>query len=140
MIRAPSLPWPPAAPRTVLALLAAVLAALALFTAAVAAAPQPLPARAPSLSERLDAGAWAFAIPVEWLAAPIPGLAEGDVVDLLGARPGERATASEVAAALRVVAIDDATLVVELTPGDAAAIVAARARGLELVPILRSAR
>ncbi len=94
----------------------------------------------PSLAHRLGARTYGFAIPVAWLAAPIPGLRDDDVLDLLGTRNGERATASEIASGLRVMAADDRTIVVELTTDDASTITAARARGLTLIPILRSAR
>lgn len=94
----------------------------------------------PPLSERLGPRTWAFAIPVGWLAAPIPGVHQDDVLDLLGTRSGERATATEVASGLRVMSVDERTIVVELTGDDASAIASARARGLALVPILRSAK
>ncbi len=92
------------------------------------------------LAQRLSVRTWALAIPTSWLAAPIPGLRDDDVLDMLGTRAGERATATEVARGLRVVASDERVLVVELTDDDASAIAAARARGLSLVPILRSSR
>lgn len=94
----------------------------------------------PTLAQRLGVRTYGFAIPTGWLTAPIPGLHEDDVVDLLGTRPGDRATASDVAGGLRVMAVDERSLVVELRAVDAEAIAAAHARGLVLVPILRSAR
>lgn len=90
-----------------------------------------------SLSQRLSPRTWALAIPIPWLSAPIRDLRAGDVIDLLGARSGA-AGADYVALGLRVVSVDDATIVVELTPEDAAEIASARARGLSLVPILRA--
>ena len=126
-------------PRLVLAGAAAVLVALAALTTPMPAGPQPVAAPAP-LSERLGPRTWALAIPVGWLTAPMPGLREDDVLDLLGTRAGERATAAAIASGLRVMALDDRVLVVELTDGDASSIASARARGLALVPILRSAR
>ena len=94
----------------------------------------------PPLAQRLGVRTWALAIPASWLAAPIPGLRDDDVLDLLGTRAGERATTTDVASGLRVISSDDRVLVVELTDQDASAIAAARARGLSLVPILRSSR
>lgn len=132
--------WPRAVPpRLTLAFAAMVAIAAAAFTS-FPLDPRPVPVPASALSERLGPRTWALAIPVAWLSAPIPGLREDDVLDVIGARPSERATASEVATGLRVMAADDRTLVVELTAEDASAIASARARGLSLIPILRSAR
>jgi hypothetical protein len=125
--------------RTALAVVAVVLAVAAAATAAAPAASDP-PVPTPALAERLGPRTWAFAIPTAWLAAPMPGLRADDVLDLLGARPSERATAADVATGVRVMSVDDRVLVVELTADDASAIVAARSRGLSLIPILRSAR
>jgi hypothetical protein len=94
----------------------------------------------PTLARRLGTSTYGLAIPLSWLAAPIPGLEEDDIVDVFGTRIGERATATEVASGLRVKSVDERALVVELRAVDAEAIAAARARGLTLVPILRSAR
>ncbi|MBI2323891.1 MAG: hypothetical protein HYU87_02860 [Chloroflexi bacterium] len=124
--------------------MAVAVAALLLATASAVTVAVPPPAQTatptPALSERLGPRTWALAIPVAWLSAPIPGLRDDDVLDLLGARPSERATASDVAAGVRVMAVDERTLVVELTAEDASAIASARARGLALIPILRSTR
>lgn len=130
---------PSAQRRTVLAAASLVLAT---GSGATVLAPQPVaaPAATPALSDRLGPKTWAFALPVAWLAAPLPGLHEDDVLDLLGARAGERATASDVATGVRVMSADERTIVIELTADDAAAIAAARARGLSLLPILRSTR
>jgi hypothetical protein len=124
-------------PRAILVAIAGVLLAAGAVTAA---APPPQPAAAPSIAQRLGPHTYGLAIPVAWLTAPIPGLRDDDVIDLLATRPGERATASEVAGGLRVMAADDRNVVVELTADDAGAIAAARARGLVLIPILRSLR
>lgn len=122
----------------------AVLLAGAVAVAAVGGAMTLVPGDArtvaPSLAQRLGPRTWALAVPITWLAAPIPGLREDDIVDLLGTRSGERATASEVATGLRVMAIDDRVVVIELRSDDASAIAAARARGLSLIPIVRSVR
>lgn len=93
-----------------------------------------------ALADRLEPRTWAVAIPVAWLAAPLAGLREGDVLDLIATRTSERANATEVASGLRVMSLDERSLVVELTSDDASAIAEARARGLSFVPILRSSR
>ena len=123
--------------------LAVVALALAAIAGAAALAPsheREAPRPPASTAERLGARTWALAIPASWLAAPLPGLRDEDIVDLLGTRPGERATVTSVASGLRVVSSDDRALVVELTAEDASSIASARARGLSLVPILRSTR
>ena len=139
MIRSVVAPRLGAIPRLAVAIAALFLAGASALTlvvppSAVRAEP------APALSQRLGPRTWALAIPVAWLSAPIPGLRDDDVLDLLGARPSERATASDVATGVRVMAVDERTLVVELTAEDAAAVASARARGLSLIPILRSTR
>jgi hypothetical protein len=126
-------------PRPILFGLAAILVAAAALSA-VAPPGTHASVVPPTLAERLGPHTYALAIPVAWLAAPLAGLHEDDVLDILGTRAGERATASDVASGLRVMAADDRTLVVELTGEGASAIAAARARGLSLIPILRSAR
>ena len=135
-------PFPPSVPRARLGLLvAAGIAGCVAVAGAVAPGVAETAAVAPSaLADRLEPRTWALAIPLSWLAAPLTGLREGDVLDLIGTRTSERASATEVAAGLRVMSIDDRALVVELTGADASAIAAARARGLTFVPILRSSR
>jgi hypothetical protein len=140
VIRALPLQRAAVAPRALLVVIAAVLVAIAAVTATIPGAPPPTAAPQAPISERLGPRTWAFAIPSGWLTAPIPGLREDDVLDLLATRPGERAIASEVASGLRVMAVGDGALVVELTADDAASIASARARGLALIPILRSTR
>lgn len=134
--------FPLAIPRARVALLlgAAVLGSVAMLGAVAPGVSAPASIPPASLADRLEPRTWAFAIPLAWLAAPLSGLREGDVLDLIGTRTSERATASAVAAGLRVMSLDDRTLVVELTADDASAIAAARARGLSFVPILRSSR
>jgi len=139
VIRAAPHPWRVASPRPVLLAVAAVLLAAAGAFALIPTETHPIVAP-PTLAQRLGVRTYGFAIPASWLAAPIPGLHEDDVIDLLGTRPGERATATDVAEGLRVMAVDDRALVVELRAEDAAAIAAARARGHSLIPILRSSR
>lgn len=140
MIRPLPVPRLAIAPRAALAVVAVMMALAAGLTAFVPAGPAVPAAPAPALSDRLGPRTWAFAVPVNWLSAPIPGLRDGDVLDILGARPSERATASEVATGVRVMSLDERALVVELTAEDASAIASARARGLSLIPILRSTR
>ena len=133
-------------PRTIpLRRVAVLAAAVVLAVAAVATAIAPSSAQLdgpplPTLAARLAPGTWALAIPVSWLAAPMPDLRSNDVLDLLGTRLGERAVASEVAIGLRVLSVDETTIVVELDVDGAAAIAEARARGLSLIPILRSSQ
>lgn len=120
--------------------LGAAAAACVLVALLAAAGAREEPVRPPTpLAERLMGDAWAFSVPRSWLATPFRG-SEGDVLDLLGARASERAQAAVVASALRVIALDQDAIVVEITAGDAAALVEARARGLALVPILRPRR
>ena len=138
MIRALPLPRAALGPRPLLVGAAAVLVALAALTAAAPSGPQATIAPVPPLAERLGPRTWAFAIPVGWLTAPVPDLREDDILDVLGTRAGERATASEIASGLRVMSVDDRALVVELTKDDASSIASARARGLALIQILRS--
>lgn len=138
-MRSRSLPRIAVPARAALAVTAVVLIAAA-FVTSTPSDPRATASPPAALSDRLGPHTWAYALPVTWLSAPIPGLRSDDVLDLLGARPGERATATEVATGLRVMALDERTLVVELTADDATSITAARARGLSLVPILRSAR
>lgn len=132
----------PAVPRRRLLLLAAavVAATLAVASAVAPSSASPAHATALRLADRLEPQTWALAIPLAWMAAPLAELREGDVLDLIGTRTSERANASEVAGGLRVMSLDDRSLVVELTAADAAAIAEARARGLSFVPILRSSR
>ncbi len=92
------------------------------------------------LADQLEPRTWALALPMSWLSTPIPDTRPGDVLDLIGARTGERATAVEVATGLRVMSVSERSIVVELTDDAASAIASARARGLALVPILRSSR
>ncbi len=126
--------------RRPLVVAAFALAAVAAATALAPHSDHPVPRPPASIAERLGSRTWALAIPLTWLAAPIPGLRDEDILDLLGTRPGERATATPIASGLRVLSADDRSLIVELTADDASAIASARARGLSLVPILRSLR
>jgi hypothetical protein len=101
-----------------------------------AAAPPP-PA---SLAESLAPSTWAMTLPAAWLAAPLPRVGAGDLIDVLAVRQGERAYAVPVAYAARVVAADERGLVLELDEEGASAIAIARGGGLLLVPLLRSTR
>lgn len=132
----------PTIPRSRLLLLApaAIAAALAVASAVTPGSAAPTEGPAMALADRLEPRTWAVAIPHAWLAAPLAGLREGDVLDLIATRTSERANATEVASGLRVMSLDEGSLVVELTSDDASAIAEARARGLSFVPILRSSR
>jgi hypothetical protein len=93
-----------------------------------------------SLAESLAPSTWAMNIPVAWLAAPVPRVRTGDVIDVLAVRQGERAYAVPVAYAARVMATDDRGIVLELDEEGASAIAIARGGGMLLVPLLRSTR
>lgn len=93
-----------------------------------------------SLAESLAPSTWAMTLPAAWLAAPVPRVGTGDLIDVLAVRQGERAYAVPVAYAARVVAADERGLVLELDEEGASAIAIARGGGLLLVPLLRSTR
>ena len=99
------------------------------------------PVAAPtSIAERLAPSTWAIAVPTSWLAAPLVGLRQGDRLDILALRPGERATAAAVAFDLEVISADDRTVVLGATAADVTALASARASGQLIVPLLRSTR
>ena len=98
------------------------------------------PATPASLAESLAPSTWAMSLPSAWLAAPVPRVRIGDVIDVLAVRQGERAYAVPVAYAARVMAADDHGIVLELDEEGASAIAIARGGGLLLVPLLRSTR
>lgn len=98
------------------------------------------PAAQASLAESLAPSTWAMNLPVAWLAAPMPRVRNGDVIDVLAVRQGERAYAVPVAYAARVMATDDRGIVLELDEEGASAIAIARGGGMLLVPLLRSTR
>lgn len=98
------------------------------------------PAAQTSLAESLAPSTWAMNLPVAWLAAPVPRVRTGDVIDVLAVRQGERAYAVPVAYAARVMATDERGIVLELDEEGASAIAIARGGGMLLVPLLRSTR
>jgi hypothetical protein len=98
------------------------------------------PTAQPSLAESLAPSTWAMNLPVAWLAAPVPRVRTGDVIDVLAVRQGERAYAVPVAYAARIMAADERGIVLELDEEGASAIAIARGGGLLLVPLLRSTR
>jgi len=98
------------------------------------------PAAQPSLAQLLAPSTWAMSLPASWLAAPVPRVRTGDVIDVLALRQGDRAYAVPVAYAARVMAADEHGIVLELDEEGASAIAIARGSGLLLVPLLRSAR
>jgi hypothetical protein len=93
-----------------------------------------------SLAESLAPSTWAMSLPVAWLAAPVPRVRTGDVIDVLAVRQGDRAYAVPVAYAARVMATDERGIVLELDEEGASAIAIARGGGMLLVPLLRSTR
>jgi hypothetical protein len=92
-----------------------------------------------SLAERLSMSTWALAVPTAWLAAPLAEVRSGDSVDLLALRIGDRPLAVAIAADLRVMGADERSIVFEVDEESATAIASARASGLLIVPLLRSA-
>ena len=92
------------------------------------------------LAQRLSMSTWAFAVPTAWLAAPLAEVRSGDSVDLLAVRTGDRPLAVAIAADLRVMSADERSIVFEVYEDSATAIASARASGLLIVPLLRSAR
>jgi hypothetical protein len=98
------------------------------------------PAATASLAESLAPSTWAMSLPAAWLAAPVPRVRTGDVIDVLAVRQGERPYAVPVAYAARVMATDERGIVLELDEEGASAIAIARGGGLLLVPLLRSTR
>jgi hypothetical protein len=95
---------------------------------------------APSLADELRPATWAIFVPTSWLAAPAPRVRRGDMLDLLAMRSGDRAFATPIAYGAAVVAADDRGFVLEVDENDASAIATARASGMQLVALLRSAR
>ena len=93
-----------------------------------------------SLAQRLSMSTWALAVPTAWLAAPLAEVRSGDSVDLLAVRAGDRPLAVAIAADLRVMSADERSITFEVDEESATAIASARASGLLIVPLLRSAR
>ncbi len=130
-------------PRPRRPLLLAVSGALLVGGAALAtrdAIPTPAAAAPSSIAERLAPSTWAIAVPTAWLAAPLVGLRQGDRLDMLAIRPGERATATAIAFDLEVMSVDDRTVVLGASAADVTALAGARASGQLIVPLLRSTR
>jgi hypothetical protein len=98
------------------------------------------PAAQASLAESLAPSTWAMSLPVAWLAAPVPRVRSGDVIDVLAVRQGERAYVVPVAYAARIMSADERGIVLELDEEGASAIAIARGGGMLLVPLLRSTR
>ena len=93
-----------------------------------------------SLAQRLSVSTWAIAVPNGWLAAPLAEFRNGDSVDLMAVRTGDRPFAVAIAADLHVMGADDRSVVFEVDEASATAIATARASGLLIIPLLRSAR
>jgi hypothetical protein len=98
------------------------------------------PATDTSLAQSLAPSTWAMSLPAAWLAAPVPRVRTGDMIDVLAVRQGDRAYAVPVAYAARIMAADERGIVIELDEEGASAIAIARGGGLLLVPLLRSTR
>ncbi|MEP6693574.1 MAG: hypothetical protein ABJB39_02920 [Chloroflexota bacterium] len=98
------------------------------------------PAPESSLAQSLAPSTWAMSLPAAWLAAPVPRVRAGDLIDVLAVRQGDRAYAVPVAYAARVMAADDHGIVLELDEEGASAVAIARGGGLLLIPLLRSTR
>jgi hypothetical protein len=98
------------------------------------------PAADTSLAQSLAPSTWAMSLPSAWLAAPVPRVRTGDMIDVLAVRQGDRAYAVPVAYAARIMAADERGIVIELDEEGASAIAIARGGGLLLVPLLRSTR
>jgi hypothetical protein len=93
-----------------------------------------------TLAHRLTESTWALAVPTAWLAAPLADVRANDSVDLLAVRVGDRPLTLPLAADLRVMVLDDRSVVFEVDEESATAIATARASGLLIIPLLRSAR
>jgi hypothetical protein len=132
-----------ALPRRRLLLMAggATLLVGSIFSTFVGSPPQSVDETAirASLAQRLSVSTWALAVPTAWLAAPLAEVRSGDSVDLLAVRAGDRPLAVAIAADLRVMSSDERSVVFEVDEESATAIASARASGLLIVPLLRSA-
>jgi len=124
--------------RRVLLAVAGTLLALAALLSSMP--PTRSDAAVASLADELRPATWAIQIPIAWLAAPVPRARRGDLIDLLGVRPGDRAYTMPIAYAATLVGSDDRGLILEVDESDASAIAAARGSGLLLIPLLRSTR
>lgn len=116
-----------------------VLAAAAIVSQVTGTATQPT-LTATTIAGSLEPATWAMTLPASWLAAPAPAARQGDYLDLLAMRPGDRSYATPVAYALVVISADERGLVVQIGEDDAIAISSARAGGFVFLPLLRSTR
>lgn len=112
-----------------------VLGAVLVATSGAPAAPVTVP-----LARRLEPARVAVAIPLAWLAAPLPGLGVDDRLDIVGVRPGDAASVYPLAEGARVLEEDGRSLVLAVRSDDAAQLALARASSLLLVPLLRPSR
>ena len=124
-------------PRRVL--MAALAGAFALLAVIAQLGVERAPAPPLSLARSLHSDTWGIALPTAWLAAPLPRLQSGDLVDVLAVRQGERAYVVPVAYAARVIAVDERGVVIEIDENAAANIASARGSGMLLIPLLRAA-
>lgn len=124
--------------RRVLLALASVALGVAAVASQISVAPQA--ERPAALADELRPASWAMGIPIAWLAAPVPRVRRGDLLDILAVRSGDRAYSVPVAYAVGVISVDDRQLVLEMDQDDAIAIANARGGGLLLIPLLRSTK
>ncbi len=114
-----------------------VLGAGAVVSQLAAAPPAPVPQ---SIAAQLRPTSWAMSVPLAWLAAPVPRLRPGDLLDIFAVKQGDRAYSVPIAYGVSVVSSDERGLILDLDEDDASAIAIARGGGLLLVPLLRSTR
>jgi hypothetical protein len=96
--------------------------------------------RQQELVERLAPSTWAIAVPTAWLATSVAEVRTGQSVDLIAVRGGDRPLAIPIAADLRVMGVAETAVVFQVDEDAATAIATARASGLLIVPLIRSAR
>jgi len=123
--------------RIALGIASALLALAALATSQSATAPA---AAQTSLADELHPATWAILVPPTWLAAPVPRVRRGDLLDLFGMKIGDRAFATPLVYGAAVILADDRGLLLEVDESDAAALASARAGGMQLIALLRSSR
>lgn len=95
------------------------------------------------LSSRLPDGRWAMVLPSGWLLSPVPEIAAGDRIDLLGYQRGAPlSTAGLIVTSVEVLVVygnkdNPDRLTLAVTMDQATAIGYARANGLNLLALLR---
>ena len=95
------------------------------------------------ISARLPDGRWAIVLPINWLLGPVPEIAVGDRLDVLGYQRGaSQSDAGLVVSAVEVVVVHGETsnadrLTLAVSMEQATAILLARANGLSMLALLR---